>query len=164
MAANGMFAMQLNKVTITSKTADATPIQIVGAVTATVTPNIETKELKGDSKTLAVFSSTSDLDIALDVNTIPAEGLSAIFGMASSVGTPLKINSTATVVPVSLEFEWAYTKSGGGTVATGIAPNAIMTATNFSVNDTSGDFGKTSITFKAIADEDTDVIFEITEA
>lgn len=164
MATNGMFAMQLNKVTITSHEDDATPIQIVGAVSATVTPSIETKELKGDSKTLAVFSSTTSVDIALDVSTIPAEAISAIFGMASTAANPLTLTSTSTVVPVSLEFEWSFTKAGGGSVATGIAPNAILTATNFGVNDTSGDFGKTSITFKAIADETTGTIFEVTEA
>lgn len=135
-------------------------VDLAGALTLQVSPEMVTKNLMGDSITMDTYSRTTGINFTATNSVLSFSGLKVVLGgkvtTAGSEATETVTYSmtaeTATPPYFKLEGKWDYASTDGTVADAHIVMHKcrISEAPDFTINDASGDFGECSFSGVAV--------------
>ena len=155
----GLYDAKISPMTadVTGAPTYGTAIDVPGGITFSMTPTMESKELKGDGAILSTFSKIVGGEMEIKMAKLPLSALATLQGGAlSATGTtPNQINTydlNATVLPAYFKIEgaWDPAEVGYGDVHMIVWKCKVMEPPTVSVNDANGDYGDVTVKAKAV--------------
>lgn len=160
MNINALRLMELKDIKVArliSEDADQEPVygdlvDLAGAVSFQVSPEMETKNLNGDSIIMDTYSRTTSVGFTVNNAVVSLPGLEVILGgkvttKGTDAGETVTYSMTDdNVTPpyFKIEAKWNYVGEGIGDAHIVLHKCRLSEAPDFTVNDASGDFGDCS--------------------
>jgi hypothetical protein len=134
-----------------------TLVDLAGALSLTVQPVIETKQLKGDSETKDIYSKVVEVNVEGECSMANIEAYKVMVGgsVTQTGETPNQkatwklTSATATLPYFKIEGQWTYAGEGIGDAHVVVYKMKVTEPPGFEINDASGNFG--TFKFKGIA-------------
>ncbi len=136
------------------------PVDLTGALTLQVSPQMETKSLYGDSVVMDTYSRITSINFTATNSVVSFSGLKVIMGgTVNKTGTDgteavtyAMTKESATPPYFKLEGKWDYASTDGSVKDAHIVLYKCKTSEppEFTINDSSGDFGECSFTGVAV--------------
>lgn len=135
-----------------------TPIDLAGILSLQISPELDSKELYGDSQLMDSYARTTSLSVTVTNAVVSLSGLEVILGgkiSSEGAGEEEKVlytfkSENATPPYFKIEGKWDYVGETIGDAHIVIYKCKISEAPEFTINDSSGDFGECSFTAAAM--------------